>query len=104
MISNVGTLSSSDDLRLLVTTVRGRLGTDPAVVALAADIAGKPAVIVATNEAPRTLGARAGVLAKSAAGILGGGGGGKDDLAQGGGSSVGAIATALEAISAGLPR
>ena len=104
VITDVGTLSSSDDLRLLVTTVRGRLGSDPVVVALAAQVAGKPAVIVATNEAARTLGARAGVLAKSAAGILGGGGGGKDDLAQGGGSRVDAIAAALEAIAAGLPR
>ena len=104
LVTNVGALSSSDDLRLLVTTVRGRLGSDPTVVALAADIAGKPAVIVATNEAARSLGARAGALAKIAAGVLGGGGGGKDDLAQGGGSNLGAIPIALEAIAAGLPR
>jgi alanyl-tRNA synthetase len=104
VIRDVGALSSSDDLRLLATGVRGRLGSDPVVVALAADVVGKPAVIVATNEAARTLGARAGALAKSAAAILGGGGGGKDDLAQGGGSNLGAIPTALEAIAAGLPR
>ena len=104
VIMNVGTLSSSDDLRLLVTTVRSRLGSDAAVVALAADVAGKPAVIIATNDAARTLGAKAGALAKTAAGILGGGGGGKDDLAQGGGSNLGAIPTALDAIAAGLPR
>jgi alanyl-tRNA synthetase len=103
VIRDVGALSSSDDLRLLATGVRGRLGSDPVVVALAADVVGKPAVIVATNEAARTLGARAGALAKSAAAILGGGGGGKDDLAQGGGSNLGAIPTALEAIAAGLP-
>ncbi|MHC5796198.1 alanine--tRNA ligase [Lacisediminihabitans sp. FW035] len=104
LVANVGALSSSDDLRLLVTTVRGRLGSEAAVVALAADVAGKPAVIVATNEASRALGAKAGALAKIAAGILGGGGGGKDDLAQGGGSNLAAIPTALDAISAGLPR
>ncbi len=104
VITNVGTLSSSDDLRLLVTTVRSRLGSDAAVVALAADVAGKPAVIIATNDAARILGAKAGALAKTAAGILGGGGGGKDDLAQGGGSNLGAIPAALEAITAGLPR
>ena len=104
VIMNVGTLSSSDDLRLLVTTVRSRLGSDAAVVALAADVAGKPAVIIATNDAARILGAKAGALAKTAAGILGGGGGGKDDLAQGGGSNLGAIPTALDAIAAGLPR
>ena len=104
VVTNVGALSSFDDLRLLVTTVRGRLGSEAAVVALAAVVAGKPAVIVATNDAARTLGAKAGALAKTAAGILGGGGGGKDDLAQGGGSNLSAIPTALDAIAAGLPR
>ena len=43
-------------------------------------------------------GAKAGLLARTAAGILGGGGGGKDDLAQGGGSDVSAIPAALTAI------
>jgi len=104
LIENVGELNSSDDLRTLVTSVRGRLGSGAAVVALAATVAGKPAVIVATNDAARSLGAKAGALAKTAAGILGGGGGGKDDLAQGGGSDVSAIGTALEAISSALPR
>jgi alanyl-tRNA synthetase len=104
LITNIGGLNSSDDLRTLVTTVRGRLGSDPLVVALAADVAGKPAVIVATNEAARQLGVKAGALAKTAAGILGGGGGGKDDLAQGGGSNLEAIPAALEAISAAFPR
>jgi len=104
LIENVGELNSSDDLRTLVTSVRGRLGSEAAVVALAATVAGKPAVIVATNDAARSLGAKAGALAKTAAGILGGGGGGKDDLAQGGGSDVSAIGTALEAISSALPR
>ena len=104
VITYVGALSSSDDLRLLVTTVRSRLGSDAAVVALAADVAGKPAVIIATNDAARTLGVKAGTLAKTAANILGGGGGGKDDLAQGGGSNLGAIPAALDAVSAGLPR
>jgi alanyl-tRNA synthetase len=104
LVQNVGTLNSADDLRTLVTTARGRLGSDAVVVALAAVVAGKPAVIVATNDAARSVGAKAGALAKLAAGILGGGGGGKDDLAQGGGSNVDAIGTALDAISAALPR
>ncbi len=104
LLQNVGALGSSDDLRTLVTTARGRLGSDAAVVALAAVVAGKPAVIVATNDAARAAGAKAGALAKLAAGILGGGGGGKDDLAQGGGSDVDAIGRALDAISSALPR
>ncbi len=104
LVQNVGVLGSADDLRTLVTTVRARVGTDAAVVALAADVGGKPAVIVATNDEARKLGARAGAYAKAAASILGGGGGGKDDLAQGGGSRLDAIPAALEAISAALPR
>jgi len=99
---NVGTVATSDELRSLVLTVRDRLGASPAVVALAADVAGKPAVIVATNQAGRDEGAKAGALAKIAAGILGGGGGGKDDIAQGGGSDVSAISAALDAISAAV--
>jgi alanyl-tRNA synthetase len=97
---NIGSVASSDELRSLVSTVRDRLGSDAAVIALAADVDGKPAVIVATNDASRQQGAKAGALAKIAAGVLGGGGGGKDDLAQGGGSDVSAIGAALDAISA----
>jgi alanyl-tRNA synthetase len=104
VIENIGTIGSSDELRSLVTSVRDRLGSDATLVALAADVDGKPAVIVATNDASRKQGAKAGELARIAAGILGGGGGGKDDLAQGGGSEVGAIGVALEAISAAVAR
>ncbi|GAB3044719.1 alanine--tRNA ligase [Parafrigoribacterium mesophilum] len=102
--SDVGSLSSSDELRSLVTGVRARLGSGPAVVALAAEIGGKPAVIVGVTEAARGLGIRAGVLAKTAAGVLGGGGGGRDDLAQGGGTDVSAVPAALKAIAHELPR
>ena len=98
----MGTVASSDELRSLVTSVRERLGSSPAVVALAADVGGKPAVIVATNDAARLTGAKAGALAKLAAGVLGGGGGGKDDIAQGGGANLAAIDDALSAISASV--
>jgi alanyl-tRNA synthetase len=99
---NVGSVASSDELRSLVTSVRERLGNVASVVALAADVSGKPAVIVATNDAARSEGVKAGALAKLAAGVLGGGGGGKDDIAQGGGSDVSAIGAALDAISASV--
>jgi len=96
---HVGQLRSTDDLRSLVTSVRERLGRDrAAVVALAADVAGKPSVIVATTEPARAAGAKAGALVRGAAAVLGGGGGGKDDLAQGGGSDVSAIPAALTGI------
>jgi alanyl-tRNA synthetase len=102
VIEDVGALSSADDLRSLATSVRERLGAEASVVALAAHVDGKPAVIVATSAAARDLGAKAGVLAKQAAGVLGGGGGGKDDLAQGGGSDIQAIGAALSGIAAAL--
>jgi alanyl-tRNA synthetase len=102
VVEDLGDLASADELRSLATSLRERLGSDPAVVALAARIDGKPAVIVATNQAARDAGAKAGVLAKQAAATLGGGGGGKDDLAQGGGSDVMAIAAALSGIATSL--
>jgi alanyl-tRNA synthetase len=98
---SVGSLRTGDELRSLATSVRERLGGN-AVVALAADVSGKPAVIVATTPGAREAGAKAGVLARAAAGVLGGGGGGKDDLAQGGGSDVTAIPAALESVLAAL--
>jgi len=87
-------------VRMLVTSTRERLGADPAVVALAAVVSEKPVVIVATNQAARDAGQKAGALARQVAGILGGGGGGKDDLAQGGGINVDAIPAALAAVVA----
>jgi alanyl-tRNA synthetase len=96
---DVGTVSSADDLRTLVTGTRERLGSAPAVVALFAAIGSKPVVIVATNDAARGLGHRAGALARQAASVLGGGGGGKDDLAQGGGTAVEKIDSALSAVT-----
>ncbi|MBF4599577.1 alanine--tRNA ligase [Frigoribacterium sp. VKM Ac-1396] len=100
---SVGSLGSTDDLRSLALSVRERLGSSgSSVVALAADVSGKPAVIVATTEGARRAGVKAGRLAKGAAAALGGGGGGKDDLAQGGGSDVSAIPAALAGIVAEL--
>jgi len=92
---DLGVLNSADDVRMLVTSTRERLGGDAAVVALAATVGDKPVVIVATNAAAREAGHKAGALAKQLSGILGGGGGGKDDLAQGGGTRVDAIPEAL---------
>jgi alanyl-tRNA synthetase len=74
------------------------------VVALAAVVGDKPVVIIATNQAARNAGHRAGALAKDVARILGGGGGGKDDLAQGGGTDVSAIPSALDAVRASVAR
>jgi alanyl-tRNA synthetase len=102
VVEDVGELGSADDLRSLVSSVRERLGADPTVTAIAARIAGKPSIVVATSPSARELGARAGALVKAAAAALGGGGGGKDDLAQGGGTDVTAIGAALEGVRAAL--
>ncbi len=101
---NLGALNSADDVRMLVTAPRERLGSARAVVALAAVVGDKPVVIIATNQAARNAGHRAGALAKDVARILGGGGGGKDDLAQGGGTDVSAIPSALDAVRASVAR
>ena len=102
VVEDLGEVGSADELRSLATSVRERLGSDAAVVALAARVNGKPSVIVATNQAARDAGAKAGALAKQAAATLGGGGGGKDDLAQGGGTDATAIAAALDGVATSL--
>ena len=90
--------TTADDLRKLALDVRGRLGSRPTVIAAASAVNDRPLVVVATNEAARGAGLKAGALAKIAAVALGGGGGGKDDVAQGGGTDVGALDAALEAV------
>ncbi|HOA87162.1 MAG: alanine--tRNA ligase [Microbacteriaceae bacterium] len=99
---SLGTVGSADDLRSLVLGVRDKLGTEAAVVALGAVVGERPVVIVATNEAARGRGAKAGALAKGAAGVLGGGGGGRDDVAQGGGTDAAKLADALDSVALGL--
>lgn len=96
--TSLGEVGSADDVRVLALSVRERLGVDAAVVALAGVAAGRPVVVIATNDAARAAGAKAGALAKRAAGILGGGGGGRDDVAQGGGTDAAALPAALEAL------
>ena len=92
---------SGDDLRSLATEVRTTFGSAAGVVALVGG-ADKPVVTVATTQAARTLGAKAGALVGVAAAALGGRGGGRDDLAQGGGSDASAAAAALAAIGKAL--
>jgi len=86
----------ADDLRGLALDVRSRLGNDrPSVVAVAGVAKDRPVVIIATNDAARQWGLRAGELVKVAAQTLGGGGGGKDDVAQGGGIDASKVGEAL---------
>ncbi|WP_327292088.1 alanine--tRNA ligase [Streptomyces sp. NBC_01198] len=91
--------TGADDLRRLVLDVRQRVtGGRPAVVALFTVAGGRPLTVVATNEAARERGIKAGELVRTAAKALGGGGGGKDDVAQGGGQNPAAVQEAVEAV------
>ncbi|CAM3269043.1 alanine--tRNA ligase [Occultella aeris] len=101
--ADIGEVASTDDVRTLALDVRDRLGNaSGSVVAIGALVKDRPVVVVATNEAARAAGAKAGALVRTAAGRLGGGGGGKDDIAQGGGTDASALAEALAAITADL--
>ncbi|MEU7699413.1 alanine--tRNA ligase [Streptomyces sp. NPDC039028] len=91
--------TGADDLRKLVLDVRGRIPSDrPAVVALFTTVNGKPLTVIATNEAARERGLKAGELVRTAAKTLGGGGGGKPDVAQGGGQNPEAVGEAIAAV------
>ncbi|MFF1512079.1 alanine--tRNA ligase [Streptomyces sp. NPDC058326] len=91
--------TGADDLRRLVLDVRARIsGGRPAVVALFTTANGKPLTVIATNEAARERGLKAGELVRAAAKTLGGGGGGKPDVAQGGGQNPEAIGEAIAAV------
>lgn len=88
--------AGAGDVRKLALDVRGRLPQGkPGVVAIIGSTNGKPAVVVAVNDAARGWGISANALVKAAAGALGGSGGGKDDVAQGGGADVGNADQAL---------
>jgi alanyl-tRNA synthetase len=93
------------DLRSLVGDIRGKLGNDPAVVALIAE-GDKDSVpyAVAANPAAQHLGIRANDLVKQLAGAVDGRGGGKADLAQGSGKDSSGIDAALDAVRAEIAR
>jgi alanyl-tRNA synthetase len=87
------------DLRSLVGDIRGKLGSDPAVVALIAEGQGEAVpYAVAANPAAQDLGIRANDLVKQLAQAVDGRGGGKADLAQGSGKNPTGIDAALDAV------
>ena len=90
--------TTADDLRRLVLDVRNRLGSRPSVVAAFTVANGRPLTVIATSEAARERGVKAGELVRTAAKTLGGGGGGKDDVAQGGGQNPQAVDEAIAAV------
>ena len=96
---------SAGDLRSLVGDIRGKLGSDPAVVALIAE-ADDDAVpfVVSVNPAAQDRGLRANDLITVLGGAVNGRGGGKADLAQGSGRGAAGIDAALEALRAEIGR
>ncbi|BBZ23370.1 alanine--tRNA ligase [Mycolicibacter hiberniae] len=92
------------DLRSLVGDIRGKLGQEPAVVALIADGEDSVPYVVAANAAAQELGLRADDLVKDVAAAVSGRGGGKADLAQGSGKDPGGIDAALAALRAAVAR
>ena len=95
----VGAMPSADALRTLALDVRERLGNERgAVVALGGIVAGKPSLVVATNEAAREHSIKAGALVRAVGKHMGGGGGGRDDVAQGGGTKPEGLEAAIDAI------
>jgi alanyl-tRNA synthetase len=90
------------DLRSLVGDIRGKLGSDPAVVVLiSSSSVGESESVpyaVAVNPAAQDLGIRANDLVKQLAVAVDGRGGGKADLAQGSGKDPTGIDAALAAV------
>ncbi|MDH6281398.1 alanine--tRNA ligase [Prescottella agglutinans] len=89
---------AGNDLRGLVSDIRGRFGTQPAVVVLLGSADGKVPFVVAATKAAQDLGIKAGELVASFGPQIGGRGGGKADMAQGSGSDVSGIPAALEGV------
>ncbi|HTY29076.1 MAG TPA: DHHA1 domain-containing protein, partial [Mycobacterium sp.] len=96
---------TANDLRSLVGDIKGKLGSDAAVVALIAEgEEGTVPFVVAANPAAQDAGLRANDLIKAIATAVDGRGGGKADLAQGSGKNPGAIDSALAALRAEITR
>ena len=97
--------STAGELRSLVGDIRGRLGTDPAVVALIAEGEDDTVpYVVAVNAAAQHLGLRADDLVHTLGAAVEGRGGGKPDLAQGSGRTPAGIDAALAALRSEIAR
>ncbi|MBF6332108.1 alanine--tRNA ligase [Nocardia transvalensis] len=88
------------DLRTLATDIRGRFGSEPAVVVLLGNADGKVPFVVTVNKPAQELGFKAGDLVGSFGPSIAGRGGGKPEMAQGAGSDPSGIAAGLAAVRA----
>jgi alanyl-tRNA synthetase len=96
---------NAGDLRSLVGDIRGKMGSEPAVVVLISEgPEGTVPFVVATNPAAQDAGLRANELIKQISSAVDGRGGGKADLAQGSGKNSAGIDAALGAVRAEIAR
>ncbi len=84
-------------MREMSDLIQDRLGES--VVALAADIKGKPMLVVSVAKGLAHRGLHAGNLVKRAAPYIGGGGGGRQNIAQAGGKDVAGLSAALREVA-----
>ncbi|TDZ45546.1 alanine--tRNA ligase [Mycobacteroides franklinii] len=96
--------TGAGDLRSLVGDIRGRLGSDPAVVALIAAGDGSVPFVVSVNQAAQDAGLRANDLVGAIGQAVDGRGGGKPDTAQGSGKNPAGIDAALHALREQIRR
>ncbi|MEZ5211499.1 alanine--tRNA ligase [Gordonia sp. (in: high G+C Gram-positive bacteria)] len=94
----VGDGVDANGLRALATELRGKVADRDAVVVLFAADGGKVPFVVATTEAARAAGRKAGDLVREIAPLVSGRGGGKPDLAQGSGTDAEGIDAALRRV------
>ncbi|GAB4585251.1 alanine--tRNA ligase [Nocardia sp. IFM 10818] len=88
------------DLRTLVADIKGRFGSEPAIVALLGNADGKVPFVVAVTKAAQELGVKAGDLVQSFGPSIEGRGGGKPEMAQGAGANPAGIEAGLAALRA----
>ena len=86
--------ASVDEMRSLADDLRSKLGSG--VVALGANIKGKPMLIAAATPDVVKQGVHAGNIVKALAAIIGGGGGGRPNMAQAGGRDMARLPEALQ--------
>ncbi|MFD6395993.1 alanine--tRNA ligase [Nocardia sp. NPDC060249] len=91
---------SAGDLRTLATDIRGRLGSEAAVVVLLGSVEGKAPFVVTVNKAAQDLGVKSGDLVAAFGPSIAGRGGGKPEMAQGAGSDPSGIPAGLTAVRA----
>ncbi|GAB3075305.1 alanine--tRNA ligase [Corynebacterium aquatimens] len=90
--------TAGGDMRTIATDLKGRFGTEKAVIAVVSNNGGKVPFAVAATKPAVESGIKAGELVGLLGQYLGGKGGGKPDLAQGSGNDASGIDAAFSAL------